>query len=112
METYNILHNGASATLNKMLTEAIGTHSMKTRSKTWKKVNQQKNMGTKNDFLYFGATLWNMIPSELRCVYQKMPKNAEAPLPRSKAEKNLQNWRKSQFKRGIKEWIKTTIPSE
>ena len=51
METYNILHNGASATLNKMLTEAIGTHSMKTRSKTLKKVNQQKNMGTKNDFL-------------------------------------------------------------
>ena len=112
MESYNILCNGASATLKKLLTEALGTHRMTTRSSTLNKVNQQKNMGTKNDFLYYGSTLWNMIPADLRIVHQKMPDGAETPLPGSKAEKNLQSWRKGQFKKGIKTWIRNNIPSE
>ena len=47
METYNILCNGGSSALKKMLTDTLGTHSMTTRSVSSNKVVQQQNMGKK-----------------------------------------------------------------
>ena len=119
METYGVIHEGTSADLKKLLTHSINTHSMNTRSATQLKVSEPDNKGRKNDFVYYGAKLWNLIPESLRAGPAATHESSKISSSRSMTQKEqkiaaqkLAATKKAAFRKGIKTWISSSIPSD
>ena len=130
MDMFNILKDTASATMKEMLTKKLGNSNITTRSTTQNKVTAPVNYGKKNDFAYYGATLWNLLPEHIRNaetaeqirnakitrpeatsnqpVFGSYKEHANRMLTDQKEKMRLKN----AFKAYIKIWINENIPSD
>ena len=115
MDMYNILKDNASATLKEMFTEKLGTSNITTRSATQNKVTAPVNYGRHNNFSYYGPTLWNLLPDQIRNAKIERPEatniqltNKEKMLIEQKTKAAL----KKAFKSNIKKWISQNIPTD
>ena len=130
IDMFNILKDTASATMKEMLTKKLGNSNITTRSTTQNKVTAPVNYGKKNDFAYYGATLWNLLPEHIRNaetaeqirnakitrpeatsnqpVFGSYKEHANRMLTDQKEKMRLKN----AFKAYIKIWINENIPSD
>ena len=122
MDMFNILKDTASATMKEMLTKKLGSSNITTRSTTQNKVTVPVNFGKKNDFAYYGTTLWNLLPEHIRnAETAEQIRNAEITRPeainsqqtcKAKMLTEQKLRLKNAFKAYIKKWIKDEIPSD
>ena len=85
-EIFNILSNNASESLRESLTRSKKVSKMVTRHQTKGGLEVPENAFKYNGFTYFGAKLWNQLPTSLK------ESNGES------------------FKKGVKKWLMTNVP--
>ena len=122
IDMFNILKDTASATMKEMLTKKLGNSNITTRSTTQNKVTVPVNFGKKNDFAYYGTTLWNLLPEHIRnAETAEQIRNAKSTKPeainsqqtcKAKMLREQKLRLKNAFKAYIKKWINDKIPSD
>ena len=121
---FNILKDTASATMKEMLTKKLGNSNITTRSTTQNKVTAPVNYGKKNDFAYYGPTLWNLLPEHIRnaetaeqirnanCTRPEVTNSQQTNKAKMLTEQYVKRRLKNAFKAYIKIWINDNIPSD
>ena len=124
IDMFNILKDTASATMKEMLTKKLGNSNITTRSTTQNKVTAPVNYGKKNDFAYYGPTLWNLLPEHIRnaetaeqirnanCTGPEVTNSQQTNKAKMLTEQYVKRRLKNAFKAYIKIWINDNIPSD
>ena len=94
-----------------------GTQERERREEQIDTLTVPVNQGDKNGFLYYGARLWNMLPSNLRKLKKGVELNSQIARSMTEKEQKLALQRKMHrnadaFKKSVKRWIREHIPAE
>ena len=116
-EVFSIFSHNTSGRVKELLQKKPGTGNMVTRSKASGLTKIPMNRGSKNGFLFYAASLWNMLPQTLRSLAsnEEVFADAASSVP-MKDEKQIQRqdkhkeMRARDFKKQIKVWIRDKIP--
>ena len=104
-----------------MLTQP-GGHAFTTRSRETQNVKVPVNEGQNNNFIYYAAALWNMLPEEIKVTDFRRKDSSETA---SSADSGYQTEKQvrilaermkvreaRRFKGQVKKWIFENIPQE
>ena len=94
-----------------------GTQERERRDEQIDTLTVPVNQGDKNGFLYYGARLWNLLPSNLRKLKKGVELNSQIARSMSEKEQKMALQRKTRrnadvFKKSIKKWIREHIPAD
>lgn len=122
VETYSILKNNTSEYIRKVLTQQPGVHAFTTRSRETQNVKVPVNEGQNNNFVYYAAALWNMLPEEIKVTDFRRKDSLETASSadsgyRTEKQVRIQAERMKvrearRFKGQVKKWIFENIPQE
>ena len=117
VETYSIITNKSSNFIYKRWNDMPGTQERERREEQIDTLTVPVNQGDKNGFLYYGARLWNMLPSNLRKLKKGVELNSQIARSMSEKEQKMALQRKARrnadvFKKSVKKWIREHIPAD
>ena len=117
VETYSIITNKSSNFIYKRWNDMPGTQERERREEQIDTLTVPVNQGDKNGFLYYGARLWNLLPSNLRKLKKGVELNSQIARSMSEKEQKMALQRKIRrnadvFKKSVKKWIREHIPAD